>query len=213
MNATQLQFIAEHKLQEMRLTLNKDNFLGGLYYDVNSCSSTNDLLQSMLNLDFPEGTIVRALQQTAGRGSRGSEWFSSPGSLQFSLLLRPKALAIPDLPFLNVIFSYAWLKFLYAQYRLPAMLKWPNDILVSGRKLCGVMSEMRSQPGRDPAIVVGCGMNVNLERQDFPNELRSQATSLQIELRESLQPRELLSGFLGELELLLRNLHYFASNT
>lgn len=206
--------VSRHRLTAKELDLPSQQTLGSVYYEVEICSSTNDIVSEMGAMDgdgddgFAEGTIVRADEQTAGRGRRGSEWFSSPNNLQFSMLLRPPAW-VQDLPFINVLFSYAVMKTVYSLYqggvRPPLMVKWPNDLTVHGKKLCGVMSEMRTRSGRDNFIVVGCGLNLNVRRDDFPAELRSQATSLLIETGQPLSHDEFLETFLPTLSALYAN--------
>lgn len=178
---------------------------GALYYEIDTCPSTNDLLQEMALAQFPHGTVVRAIDQTAGRGRRGAAWFSSPNALQFSLLVRPDPQLFndhgaADLPFINVLISYAMLKTIHQVSKLPAVLKWPNDILIGGRKVCGVMSEMRTSSATDqpPHIVVGCGLNLNVAKSELPAELRSSATSLASEARRTFEARELIAAFLHE---------------
>jgi BirA family biotin operon repressor/biotin-[acetyl-CoA-carboxylase] ligase len=180
-------------------TLNKEKLsdlttqaFGQSLYETESCSSTNDLTFELATEGAPHGTVVLAHQQTKGRGRRGSSWFSHPENLQFSLLLRPKVESSARLPQLNIVFGYALLKVLDQLTNLPVMLKWPNDVILHSRKVAGIMSEMRSQT----IIVLGCGVNVNCRREDFPAELRASATSLKIESNKHFDQREILRSFL-----------------
>lgn len=195
------------KWQLRPIELNGVQSFGALYYETDTCPSTNDLLQEMALAQFPHGTVVRAIDQTAGRGRRGAAWFSSPKALQFSMLVRPDAQllkdqGVADLPFINVLISYAMLKTIHQTTQLPAMLKWPNDILISGRKVCGVMSEMRTGVDRAPFIVVGCGLNLNVEKGEWPPELRSIATSIFVESGKVSDERVWIGLFLREFETL-----------
>lgn len=150
------------------------------HYD--SITSTNDYLKLMA--DAPEFTCVVADEQTAGRGRRERVWHSTPGEgLYLSVLLRP-ALSAPQLPLLSLMAAVAVAETVLAATNftrtgLDVDIKWPNDVLVNGRKLCGILIESVSVALDPPRIIVGIGVNLN--HQSFPAELSGTATSLAIE--------------------------------
>jgi len=145
-----------------------------------SLGSTNDEAFRRAREGAPEGLVVLAAHQTSGKGRLGRTWFDRPDcSLMFSVLLRP-TLPVASFPLLSLALasSAAWI----ASDMVDAVaIKWPNDVLCHGRKLCGVLAESRAlEPGAPPALVLGAGMNVNYRQSDFPEEIWAGATSLSI---------------------------------
>lgn len=140
-----------------------------------SLSSTNDQLKAMT--DAPEFTCVVADEQTAGRGRHARQWYSAPGEgLYLSVLLRPPAST--QLPLLSLLAAIAVAETLLAGGVTGVDIKWPNDVLLDERKLCGILIEAASA-GREAARLV-LGIGVNLNQQAFPRELRDTATSLRL---------------------------------
>ena len=146
----------------------------------------------------PHGSVVVAAQQTSGRGRRGRQWHSPAGlNLYFSVLLRPH-LNLDQVPQLSLVTAAALWKTL-ADECSGLQIKWPNDLYCQGRKMAGILSEMK--PGKSAAefVVVGVGLNVNALIVDFPAELQSQVTSLRCECGRDFDLSELLSRILQEL--------------
>src|SRR5262249_1119547 len=139
--------------------------------------STNDYLKAQT--DAPEFTCVVAAAQTAGRGRRARTWVSPPGEgLYLSVLLCPAA--TENLSLLSLLAAVAVTETL-AQYKVAGLdIKWPNDVLIAERKICGILVEGASSGANQSRIVVGIGVNLN--QQDFPPELAESATSLALHL-------------------------------
>jgi BirA family biotin operon repressor/biotin-[acetyl-CoA-carboxylase] ligase len=145
-----------------------------------AADSTNDIAWDALAAGAPDGTTVIADAQTRGRGREGRVWHTAPGlGLAMSVLLRPGC----ERHALTVLPLAAGLALARALDTLGARpeLKWPNDVLLSGRKVSGILSESRRGPDGDDAVVVGCGVNVLQSRDDFPPGVRDLATSLALE--------------------------------
>jgi len=141
--------------------------------------STNRVAMEMAERGAPHGTVVVADAQTAGRGRRGRSWVSPPGkNLYVSLLLRPPVPTV-EAPRLSLVAGVALADAIEAM-GVPASLKWPNDLYLGERKAAGILAEMASDPDGVRHVVIGVGLNVNMEAADFPQELRGRATSLQI---------------------------------
>ncbi|RMG92171.1 MAG: biotin--[acetyl-CoA-carboxylase] ligase [Zetaproteobacteria bacterium] len=139
--------------------------------------STNSLLLERAET-LEDGFVLLADKQTQGRGRLGRQWHSEPGqSLTFSVLLKPdcrpeQAVSLPLVVACSLHRSLAAL--------IPAVrLKWPNDLLVRGAKLAGILMEMRAEPGRIQAIVVGIGMNIRQPKQGWPPDLRQPAVDIE----------------------------------
>lgn len=148
---------------------------------VKETGSTNDDVRHLAAEGAPHGTVVIADSQTAGRGRRGSSWVSPPGSsLICSVLLRPEA-KMEHWPRLTHATSVAiTLALEELEPSLEPMIKWPNDILIGSKKICGILLETSSQ-NQEGFVVIGFGLNINLAKEDFPDELQETATSLLIE--------------------------------
>ena len=142
-----------------------------------------------------EGTIVIAEQQTAGRGRLGRAWLSPRGNIALSLIVRP---SLEQLPRLNMVASLATVHCIEKVTGLKAEIKWPNDILIGGNKVCGILIESALRKGSVDWAIIGIGINIDLDASSLP-ELA--ATSLCYELgHEEVSRLELLKCLLGELE-------------
>ncbi|HEX6971974.1 MAG TPA: biotin--[acetyl-CoA-carboxylase] ligase [Limnochordia bacterium] len=168
------------------------------WYD--EVGSTNDLAWERLEGGAPFGTVVGAERQTRGRGRRGRRWVSPRGrGLWFSILTAPPG-DPTDAPLLTLWAAVAVAEGITRTTGLDAKIKWPNDILVSGRKVCGILAETRAELGRVTAAVVGIGVNVSLAEREFPREARATAASLCALAGRSIGRLELLVSVLQALD-------------
>jgi BirA family biotin operon repressor/biotin-[acetyl-CoA-carboxylase] ligase len=171
---------------------------GRTLYSFDELDSTNVYAKNLAREGAPEGTVVIAETQTQGKGRMGRSWHSSSGkNLTFSVILRPRITAHHR----GLISLYAGLSVANAVCReadLDARCKWPNDVLVDGRKLCGILSEAIFDGTAPAAVVLGIGLNVN--ERDFPSALRTPATSLAMLCGREFDRAGLLAGLLLELE-------------
>jgi BirA family transcriptional regulator, biotin operon repressor / biotin---[acetyl-CoA-carboxylase] ligase len=163
-------------------------------------TSTNDVVEKLARDGVKEGVVVFAESQTGGRGRLGRKWTSPSGKgLWFSVLLRPKAHP-QDTTQLTVASSTALRRAIANQTRVQPKIKWPNDLLVEGRKLAGILTEMNAELDQVKYVILGIGVNVNLTASDFPPELRKTATSLKIETGRSISRSDLAAAILRELD-------------
>jgi BirA family transcriptional regulator, biotin operon repressor / biotin---[acetyl-CoA-carboxylase] ligase len=140
-------------------------------------ASTNDDVRSLGEHHAPSGTVVIAERQSAGRGRRGRAWYGTAGrSLHYSMLLRPGSDGFSTLTAAPVRVGLVTARALNRALGLTVALKWPNDLQFSGRKIGGILCE--SIVDTHPFLVVGIGINVTQQEDDFPPELRDHATSL-----------------------------------
>ncbi|MBI5396820.1 MAG: biotin--[acetyl-CoA-carboxylase] ligase [Verrucomicrobia bacterium] len=145
-------------------------------------ASTNDLVEKLALDGAAEGTVVFAESQTRGRGRQGRAWASPRGKgLWFSVLLRPK-LPLNAAARLTIAASVAVARAIREQTGLSPGIKWPNDILIAGRKCGGILAELRSDLDAIQFVVLGIGLDVNCDSGDFPPDVRRVATSLKIEV-------------------------------
>jgi BirA family biotin operon repressor/biotin-[acetyl-CoA-carboxylase] ligase len=147
-----------------------------------------------------EGLVVFAEHQTAGRGQRGNRWESAAGKgLWFSILLRPK-IQINDSAQLAIWVMEAISHVIRTEFSLEPTIKLPNDIQVHGRKVAGVLVEMRAQQKAPHLAIVGIGINVNHSAQDFSPELQNRAISLAMALHRSVDRQQLAVAVLRSLD-------------
>jgi BirA family biotin operon repressor/biotin-[acetyl-CoA-carboxylase] ligase len=167
-----------------------------------SLGSTNDRAKDLAARGAPEGTVVVALDQTKGRGRQERSWVSEPGkNLTFSVVLRPRMPA----EFLGVISLYASAAVAAAVSSLsgrPAGCKWPNDVVVGGKKISGILCESTISGSTAGAVIAGIGVNVN--QREFPAALASGATSIALESGSDADLAASLCELLGALESFYR---------
>lgn len=163
-------------------------------------TSTNDVIEKFARDGVKEGVVVFAEAQTRGRGRLGRKWLSPRRKgLWFSILLRPRIR--PDQTTRITVASATALRRAIATVTgLKAQIKWPNDILIDGRKTAGLLTEMRAEVDRVDYIILGIGVDVNLNATDFPADLRKIATSLKSELGKPVSRGELAARILVELD-------------
>src|SRR6266487_4553934 len=163
------------------VALRKGSIIGREIIVLEQTGSTNDAVLEMAR-DSKEGLVLFAEQQTAGRGQRGNRW-ESPArkGLCFSVLLRPK-IDINQSAQLTAWAAEAVSDSIQKEFLLETSIKLPNDIQINGRKVAGVLVEMRAQEKRPHLAIVGIGINANQSFQDFPEKLRDRAISLAVAL-------------------------------
>jgi BirA family biotin operon repressor/biotin-[acetyl-CoA-carboxylase] ligase len=163
-------------------------------------NSTNDIVDRMARDGVKEGVVVIAESQTKGRGRLGRTWVSPPHKgLWLSVLLRPP-LPPQSATQLTVASATALTRAIRKTTELSPTIKWPNDILLRGRKVAGILTELSADLDQIKHLVVGVGINANLDTVDLPPELRKSATSLKIEAGQAISRAELATAFLAELE-------------
>ena len=164
-----------------------------------SIDSTNAQAKRDAASGAPDGTLIVADMQTAGRGRRGREWESPAGkNIYFTLLLRPE-FAPDKASMLTLVMALAAAKGMKkACSGIPdcpePQIKWPNDIVVNGRKVCGILTEMSVKRERIDYVIIGVGVNV--KRQEFAPELAGKATSLEAECGQRLSREKLLADIM-----------------
>ncbi|BBH20957.1 bifunctional ligase/repressor BirA [Paenibacillus baekrokdamisoli] len=168
-----------------------------------SVDSTQNIAQRLAEDDAPQGTLVIAEQQTSGRGRMGRKWVSPSGKgIWMSLVLRPR---LPlqfasQLTLLTAVALCRALKTVAAP--LDIGIKWPNDLLIGGKKISGILLESTAEDERLKYVIAGIGISVNLEADDYPEELLPIATSLRMELGRPLDRADIIAAFIIEFEQL-----------
>ena len=165
-----------------------------------SVSSTNDYAIKMAEKEAPEGTLVITEKQRSGRGRLGRTWHSPPKTgLWFSLILRPD-INPASAPSLSILTALTLSEVLRSKYRLRSQIKWPNDCLIDGRKISGILTELSADPDKVHYVIVGVGININTASKDFPGYLKPIATSIRAEKGKEMNRIEFLRAFLEKFE-------------
>ncbi|MFH1003141.1 MAG: biotin--[acetyl-CoA-carboxylase] ligase [Chloroflexota bacterium] len=149
-----------------------------------------------------EGTVILADEQTEGRGRLGRRWLSPRGNVAFSVVLRPGR---AELPSLIMLAALAVVRSLRAVTGLDGQVKWPNDVLINGRKVCGILTESALKEATVDYAIIGIGLNVNLPAADLAG-ITPAATSLAVELGRAVPRRDLICRLLLEMEQLYLSL-------
>ncbi|SRR5438552_1626498 len=162
--------------------------------------STNDAILQVATANSKEGLVLFAEHQTAGRGQRGNRWESAAGKgLWFSILLRPK-IQINDSGRLTIWAIEAISDVIRTEFSLEPTIKLPNDVQLYGRKVAGVLVEMRAQEKAPHLAIVGIGINVNQSLEDFPPELQDRAISLAMALHRPVDRQQFAVVVLQNLD-------------
>ncbi|MFH1220810.1 MAG: biotin--[acetyl-CoA-carboxylase] ligase [Candidatus Eisenbacteria bacterium] len=165
-----------------------------------SVTSTNDVGARLAKQGADHGTVVVAEEQTEGRGRLGRRWESPPGlGLWFSLVLRPDLDARASSA-VSLVCALGVAVALRKRYGIKADVKWPNDVVVGPRKICGILTEADFTDGRASLMILGFGLNVLHVLNDFPPELRGKATSIRLETNRRVGRAKLLAEILGAVE-------------
>jgi BirA family biotin operon repressor/biotin-[acetyl-CoA-carboxylase] ligase len=186
--------------------LSKDDLAGGLSTAIvgkklflfETIDSTNSCARALGDAGTAEGAVVVAEYQTNGRGRLGRTWSAEPGtSLLFSTLLRPP-ITVETAGLLTLFASAAIARAVERSTSLTVECKWPNDLLLGGKKFCGILIENSFQQAGLSYAVIGAGINVN--QQEFPEEIAARATSLARETGTSFERNKILLSILSELD-------------
>jgi BirA family biotin operon repressor/biotin-[acetyl-CoA-carboxylase] ligase len=176
----------------------KGSLFGKRIFHFFKTDSTNRVALELGHAGEPEGAVVLAEEQTAGRGRAGRAWHSDRGTgIYVTLLLRPK-LAPVQAPLLTMMAGLSAHSAVQALTGLTVDLKWPNDLFVRGKKVGGILTEMHAEPSQVRFVIVGIGLNANQDK--FSGELASTATSLRMETGKPQSRMELLVRLLREFE-------------
>jgi len=174
--------------------------VGGRVLYFEAVGSTNDVLKGLACEDAPAGLVAVAEEQTAGRGREGRAWHSPPGAgLYFSYVLRPR-LEVALAAWLTGTAALGAAAAIREFTGVEALIEWPNDVVVDGRKLGGVLAESRTSGGAVDFAAVGVGLNVDLDAGELPGDLRAAVTSLAQETGEAVDRRALFAAVLAGID-------------
>lgn len=184
----------------------KTSIIGKNIIHFNDIDSTNIKAKELAQKDIADGSIIIAEKQTLSSGRFNRTWFSPSGGLWFTLVLRP---TIPptEAPKITQIAAASIYKTL-RDFNINTTIKWPNDILLNDKKLCGILAEMKCDMDRVHYLILGIGMNINIDESAFDESVKSIATSLKLQYNKQFERREILAGFLNHFETLYNKFIY-----
>jgi len=192
-------------------------FIGRELIVFESIDSTNSEAKRRVISDFKNGLTIISEEQTLGRGRLGRDWISPKHKgLWMTVVFKPKSLEPKDGSKLTIIAAAAVAKAIEKTTNIKVDIKWPNDIICNGKKVCGILTEMGTDPDIINWLVLGIGINVNQEKMDFPEEIQATGTSLKIEsgkqkdkkseeVEANFDRNTLAIAILNEIELLTEN--------
>lgn len=186
---------------EIRLGL-KTRFIGQNIHYEESVESTQKIAHHLAYENVSEGTVIIAEEQLSGRGRMDRKWHSPKYTgIWMSLILRPN-IPLPKAPQLTLLAAVAIVQAIEGLTDLSPEIKWPNDILIRGKKVTGILTELQAEADRINSIIIGIGMNVNQVEEDFPVELEKIATSLRIEQGKEISRAAMVREIFNNMEKL-----------
>jgi len=186
---------------EIRIGLETET-LGQVIHHYESVESTQTIAQQLATQGAVEGTLVVAEEQVGGRGRMARVWHSPKETgIWMSLILKPK-IPIQQTPQLTLLAAVAIVQAIEEVTGLSPTIKWPNDILMNGKKIVGILTELQAEPDHVHSVIIGIGINVNQDLNHFPEHLQSIATSLKLEKGEPIVRAHIIQKFLTSFEKL-----------
>ena len=186
------------KASEISKELNT-KYIGKNLYVYNEVSSTNTLAKFLAMNDVENGSVVISEKQTNARGRSGKAWESPLGGVWLSVILHPHV-DYSKLPLITLATGVAVAKALERIGVKDAEIKWPNDIMIHDKKVCGILTEAVTQFNTIENIIIGVGIDVNMDITNFPDELQAGTTTIADELGEKADENTLIRVFLEEFE-------------
>ncbi|MCM3766588.1 biotin--[acetyl-CoA-carboxylase] ligase [Neobacillus niacini] len=186
---------------EIRLGL-ETSFIGRNIHYEETVDSTQKIAHGLATEGVPEGTVVLAEEQLSGKGRMNRKWHSPKFTgVWMSLILRPN-IPLTRSPQLTLLTAVAIVQAIEEVTELKPEIKWPNDIMINGKKITGILTELQAEADRIHSIIIGIGINVNQQAVDFPEELRETATSLFIEAGGNISRAGLIRSIFKHFEKL-----------
>jgi len=189
------EFFSASTLQEL---CSENRCIGNDIQYFDSIDSSNREAMRQAETGANEGTVIIAKQQRSGRGRLGRTWHTLTDALALSIILRPP-LSPEHVPQLSLLTAVA-LQQALAQYCNEIRIKWPNDLLIHGAKVSGILTEMRAEPGLVHAVIVGIGINITAPKQGWPEDISQIATDLQCHRAEPISPLQCTTAVLRSMD-------------
>ncbi|MCD7782275.1 MAG: biotin--[acetyl-CoA-carboxylase] ligase [Methanosphaera sp.] len=177
----------------------KSEYVGHNIHFYDELESTNDTAKEFVKEGAKEGTIVIATKQTAGRTRKYDDWVSPEGGIYITIILRPD-ISLIQASKLTIVTGVAIAKTLHDSFGINVGIKWPNDLLIGNKKICGILTEAVTDYDKLDAVLVGVGIDVNIDKEDIPDSIKDIATSVKEELNREYNRAEIVRVFFKEFE-------------
>jgi BirA family biotin operon repressor/biotin-[acetyl-CoA-carboxylase] ligase len=184
---------------EKIMSMLETEYVGREIHYFQKLSSTSTVAKEQAKKGAKEGTVIVAETQTRGHGRLNRPWTSPKGGVWLSVILRP-AIAAQEAPKITLIMAVTVAKMLHRLYGLKTGIKWPNDVLIDGKKACGILAEVSTNEKKGSFIVIGIGINANFTLEALPNSLRATATTLREALGKNIDIEKLICALLNGFE-------------
>lgn len=169
-------------------------YIGHNIHFYEEVASTNNTAKKFVDDGAPEGTVVIAEHQTAGRSRKNTDWASPEGGIYLTMILRPDVTLL-EASKLTIVTGVAIAKTLYDEFNVNVGIKWPNDLLIGNKKICGILTEAVTKKDKLEAVLVGVGIDVNINDEDIPIEIENVATSVKKETNVELSRAAIMREF------------------
>lgn len=179
----------------------KTKYIGKKILHAEKVDSTNNRAKELASGGEPHGTLVIAEEQAGGRGRLGRVWYSPKyKGIWLSMILRPdiNPMQIPKITQIAAAAVVTSLK----DFKIDATIKWPNDIILNGKKICGILTEMNAEMNKVHYVVLGMGINANLDKDDLEKDILDKATSIKIETGTTLDRKSFVGNLINKFEYL-----------
>lgn len=173
-------------------------YIGKDIYSFKEVESTNAVAKFLAGYGSPEGTIIISEIQTKGKGRRGKKWESPTGGIWLSIILKPD-IEPSKAPFITLATGVAVAKTLRGM-NIDSRIKWPNDILINNKKVCGILTEANAKFNSVDYVIVGVGIDTKLDTNILADDIREGSTSLSKETQVDIKESEIVANFLNEFE-------------
>lgn len=161
--------------------------------------STNDTAKKFVEEGAKEGTVIIAEHQTAGRTRKHEAWVSPEGGIYMTMILRPNV-SLTEASKLTIVTGVAIAKTLHDEFNIDVGIKWPNDLLIENKKICGILTEAVADYDKLKAVLVGVGIDVNFDENKLPDEVKQIATTMKSEINREYNRAEILKIFFKVFE-------------
>lgn len=175
------------------------NYIGHSIHLYKELESTNTTAKKFVEQDAKEGTIIIAESQTAGRTRKHDGWVSPEGGIYMTMILRPEV-SLKEASKLTIVTGVAIAKTLHDVFDIDVGIKWPNDLLIGNKKICGILTEAVTDYDEIKAVLVGIGVDVNFDEDKLPDKLKDVATSVKAELDTEYNRAEIIKEFFKVFE-------------
>ena len=194
--------IGNHEIDYIPTREIKENlatkYIGKNIYSFHEVESTNNVAKFLAEFGSPEGTIVLSETQTKGRGRRGNEWESPRGGIWLSIILKPN-IEPPKASIITLATGVAVAKIL-RKMKIDAKIKWPNDILINNKKVCGILTEANAKSNTIDYVIVGVGIDTQVDINSLDENIQEKTTSINKETSEEIEDPQIVAKFLNEFE-------------